>query len=488
MKLYLRFFIILTIVLLLGCNPPDPEISRPNLLYIIVDEMREMAMSCSGDPNINTPGLDSLAAQGMRFTRMYTPNPVCSPARASIHTGLYPHNAGMPHNGYHLRETAPTLAEVLQQAGYTTGHIGKWHLNGEPSTTSREDKESYKLIKKEWSVDSYYGYVDPESHRGFEYWAGFEHGHQYFGSRYWEKEYKPILLPEGEYEPDVQTDLAIQFIKNNRSENWYLDLNYGTPHFPLVRENAKAEDLALFDTAKIILRPNVPPQFANEARESLAIYYAMIHNLDENIQKLMKALKEEGLFENTLIIFTSDHGDMMLSHGQHYKRRPQEESSRVPFIVCYPPAVKPGLVSERYLNLVDIYPSILEMLNVDAPPNEGLSFSPLLKGISDEEIHSSIYMGSAWFGGRDYDLGLHAKSPWRAVRTKDHMMAFLKTSDSQFDAIQLFDMNADPFQMNNLVDDPAYIDIKKVLTEELDAWRRKTGDAEVQKLKLPDWE
>ncbi len=472
---------------LFGCKSSEPSPSKPNLLYIIVDEMREISMSCTGDPNIRTTGLDSLAASGILFTRMYTPNPVCSPTRASIHTGLYPHNAGMPHNGYHLRETAPTLADVLLKAGYETGHIGKWHLDGESSRFSVLDKESFKPLKREWSDPASYGYVDSVSHRGFKYWAGFEHGHQYFGSRYWGNEHKAILLPEGKYEPDVQTELAIQFIKNNRDKTWYLDLNFGTPHFPLIKENVKPSDLALFDPDSLILRSNIPPSFETEAREILAIYYGMIHNIDENIQKLLSALKEEDLLENTLIVFTSDHGDMMLSHGQHYKRRPQEESSRVPFIVSYPGKVKSHSVANQYLSLVDVFPTLLEMLNVEAPVNEGQSFVPILTGNSEEDIHSSIYMGGAWFGCRDYDPGLHSKSPWRAVRTKDYMMSFLKTSESKLEAVQLFDMNSDPYQMNNLVIDPAFDDVKRHLSHELDYWRRRTGDSEVQKLKLPEW-
>ena len=487
MKLIPGVYVLAILVLGFGCRAPEPGPSKPNLLYIIVDEMREISMSCTGDPNIRTSGLDSLAASGMRFTRMFTPNPVCSPTRASIHTGLYPHNAGMPHNGYHLRETAPTLAEVLQKAGYETGHIGKWHLDGESSRFSEESKESFKPLKKECTHPASYGYVDSSSHRGFKYWAGFEHGHQYFGSRYWGKEHKAIFLPEGKYEPDVQTDLAIQFIKSKRDKTWYLDLNFGTPHFPLLEENVKPADLALFDPGRLILRKNVPASFEAEAREMLAIYYAMIHNIDENIQKLLAALKEEGLLENTLIVFTSDHGDMMLSHGQHFKRRPQEESSRVPFIISYPGLIKARSVANQYLSLVDVFPTLLELLNVEAPVNEGESFAPILTGKSEAEIHSSIYMGGAWFGCRDYDPGLHSKSPWRAVRTKNYMMSFLKTSNSKLEAVQLFDMNQDPFEMNNLVEDPDFNEVKKELTKELDRWRRRTGDSEVGKLKLPHW-
>ncbi len=461
-------------------NQPIP---RPNLLYIVVDEMREMAMSCSGDINIQTPGLDHLAAEGARFTHMYSPYPVCSPTRASIHTGLFPHNAGVPHNGYHLRETVTTLSEVLFRVGYSTGHIGKWHLEGVDSPTAQEDKNSFLPHRPEWS-NADYAYVPSTNHRGFQYWAGFETGHQYFGSRYWEKDHEPIYIPKGVYEPDYQTDQAIAFIEKNRDKSWYLDLNFGTPHFPLVKENVKVADLSLFDPEKIQLRPNVPIKFASEAREQLAIYYAMIHNIDQNIAKLLDKLDELNLTENTIVIFTSDHGDMMLSHGQHYKRRPMEESSRVPFIIRYPAKIQAGKIAGQYLTLVDVFPTILDLIEVKKPCNEGKSFLKVLNTNFLDEIHQSIYLGCYWFGCRDYDPGLHLKMPWRAVHTKDYMMAFLKTDGNTVKPVQLFDMNKDPYQMNNLIDSAGYKSVKEDLRREFLKWRNKTGDSEFGKIKL----
>lgn len=469
-----------------SCDRVTSDSGRPekkaNLLYIVVDEMREMAMSCSGDENIQTRALDKLAAEGARFTRMYTPYPVCSPARASIATGHFPHNAGVPHNGYRLRENISTLAEVLAAAGYSTGHIGKWHLSGEDSPYAEEDIASFAPHRPEWSVANY-PYVDPANYRGFQYWAGFEHGHQYFGSRYWEKDHEPRYLPEGVFEPDFQTDQALAYIENNADKSWYLEIDFGTPHFPLVEENVKAEDLALFDPAKMKLRPNVPAEFAEEARQQLAIYYAMIYNLDRNVERLLQKLDDLDLTENTLIVFTSDHGDMMLSHGQHYKRRPQEESSRIPFIMRYPARIPAGTVAGQYLTLVDVFPTILDLLDVPHPCNEGQSFIDVATGKSTSEIHRSIYLGCAWFGCRDYDPGLHAKRPWRAVRTKDYMMAFLKNGNT-LQPVQLFDMNKDPYQMNNLIDSAGYDDVKAELASELFAWRDKTGDSEFGRVKL----
>ena len=467
-----------------GLKAKAEKIKRPNLLYIVVDEMREMAMSCSGDLNIQTPALDRLAAGGARFTHMYTPNPVCSPSRASIQTGLFPHNAGVPHNGYHLRETVTTLAEVLSKVGYSTGHIGKWHLDGGDSPYAQEDKNSFMPHRSEWNIGDDYAYVPSSNHRGFQYWAGFETGHQYFGSRYWEKNHEPKYIPKGVYEPDYQTDQALAFIEKNRDKPWYLDLSFGTSHFPFVKENVKAGDLSLFDPDKIQLRPNVPAKFASDARQQLAIYYAMIHDIDQNVAKLLDKLDELNLTNNTIVIFTSDHGDMMLSHGQHFKRRPQEESSRIPFVIRYPAKIHPRKIAGQYLTLVDAFPTILDLLEVEKPCNEGVSFLKVLNSNYSDEIHQSIYLGCAWFGCRDSDPGLHSKMPWRAIRTKDYMMAFLKTSVNTVKPVQLFDMNKDPYQMNNLIDTASYDVVKGNLTKELFKWRNKTGDSEFGKIKL----
>ncbi len=131
----------------------------PNLLMIHCDEMRGMAMSCSGDPNVSTPNIDRLASQGLVFSRAFTPDPVCSPARSSMLTGRMPHNTGVTRNNEHLRESVSVLSEETRAAGYMTGHIGKWHVHGG------------------YSGPTAYRHVHRSGQRGFDYWAGYEHGH-----------------------------------------------------------------------------------------------------------------------------------------------------------------------------------------------------------------------------------------------------------------------------------------------------------------------
>jgi arylsulfatase A-like enzyme len=283
--------------------------SVPNLLYIVCDEMREMAMSCSGNPNIQTPNLDRLAASGFRSTRMYTTSPVCCPARATMQTGMYPHNAGFPdyNNGMHLREDVPTIAEILSERGYQTCHIGKWHLNGKKLSPGNR-------------------YVPPEYHRGYEEWLGFEHGHDYFGSVHYAKDDTQILPPGNQYEPDFQTDRAVQFIETNARRPWMMHLSWGPPHFPLTQVNVPADVLATFDPEALTLRGNVDAgQLPRTARMELAIYYAMIRNLDTNLGRLLDTLDELSIRDKTIIVFTSDHGDKWLGcrplGGNHVKNQ-----------------------------------------------------------------------------------------------------------------------------------------------------------------------
>ncbi len=440
---------------------------HPNLLFVYADQMREMAMSCSGDPNLATPNMDRLAAEGVRFSRMYTPSPLCSPARSSLMTGLYPHNAGVSNNNMHLREDVRCIAEITAEAGYRTGHIGKWHLHGnfDPPRLSE------------------YACVPPEHHRGFKYWAGFEHGHKYFQSSYCTDTGDKISIPQGLYEPDAQTDLAIKFIKKNAAAPWHLDLSWGPPHFPL--EDVKPEDLARHKPEDVRLRPNVPPAFQEQARRDLCHYYAMIENLDWNLGRLLSTLDDLGLRRHTIVVFTADHGDMMLSHGQHYKRRPQEESSKVPLLIRYPEKISANRVCGEIVSLVDVVPTVLGLMELDAPAVDGVSFAGWLRKAARFPRRQAVFMECPKLGCRDYDPGLFARAPWRAVRTRQYKAVFLKITQSTAQLVQLFDLSRDPYEMKNLAQSSQHPSIRHELTRDIISWMRRTGDEEFIGLEFP---
>ena len=438
-----------------------------NLLFVMCDEMREMAMGVAGDPNVRTPNMDRLAYEGVRMTRAFTPSPVCSPARASIHTGLYPHNAGMGYrNNNHLREDAPTLAEHLRANGYDTGHIGKWHLNGKALTI---DKRC----------------VPPEHHRGFDYWSGYEHGELYYDLPYYEASREPIQPAPGQYEPDLQTDKAIAFIKGHRGDKWYLDLSWSPPHFPLTADNVPPEFLARYDPSSIVLRDNVPEAQQVEAREMLAVYYAMIENLDTNLGRLLDVLGETEQENSTVVVFTSDHGDMLLSHGWHYKRRIHEESLRVPFLIRCPGVVPAGRTLDGLASLVDTVPSLLDLLCLPPLETEGVSLAPYWLGQSPDTPRDAVFAGCAWLGCREYG-GRHFKSPWRGVRTERYACTFLKVDDTA-QCVELYDLDDDPLEYDNLAVAPASLEALPLLNEVrslLSAHLKETNDTDFLELKL----
>lgn len=430
----------------------------PNLLFIMCDEMREMAMSCSGDPNLKTPNLDRLAASGFRGTSTYTTSPVCCPARASMQTGYYPHNVGFPNygNGHHLREDIPTIGEFLSAKGYHTAHIGKWHLNGKKLSPGNR-------------------YVPAAYHRGYREWLGYEHGDNFFGSVHYSKDDTPILPPDKQYEPDFQTDHALRFIEKNAHRPWMMHLSWNPPHFPLTADNVPADALAAFDADAIRLRDNVPEGgLIGAQRLELAVYYAMITRLDKNLGRLLDKLDALGLREKTIVLFTSDHGDMLYSHGNIYKRRPQEESSRVPFIIRYPGVIAAGQVSEEPMSLVDVPGSLTELMGLKPMQTEGVSFVAHWKGDAPVGPRDAVFMGCQWLGCRSAG-GNHVKRPWRAVRTRSHMACWLRDGKGPR-LVHLFDVSQDPFQLHDLRNDGSRSELVAELKRMLQDHLKKTKD------------
>ena len=210
-----------------------PAARSPNILFLFPDQMRGQAMGCMGDTNVKSPNLDRLASEGMLFRNTFANTPVCCPARAVILTGKYAHANGMVANDLRLRESEITLAEILRDAGYRTGFIGKWHLDGGPRMP---------------------GWVPPGSRRqGFEFWAANEVNHNHFDSQYFRDSEQPI--PIKTFEPEVWTDLGIEFLRESQKDGrpFFLTLQMGPPHDPY---RAPEPYLAMYDPVKLTLRPN----------------------------------------------------------------------------------------------------------------------------------------------------------------------------------------------------------------------------------------
>jgi arylsulfatase A-like enzyme len=294
-------------------------------------------------------------------------------------------------------------------------------------------------------------------------WAAYNFHHRYFDTYYHTNSTRRIVI-EG-YEPDGQTDLAIQWLCENRNpaKPFALFLSYGTPHDPWDIDNVPKEYYELFSKVIFSLPSNYLPdndphadrwgQLDSKGRELLGewmrVYYAMTANLDRNVGRLLTVLHESGLRENTMIVFTSDHGEMFGAHGRRAKNIFYEEAIRIPFLIRWPMRVPTGLVTDACLNTPDIMPTLLSLMSLPIPEKvEGMDLSHCALGQPGPEPDAAFLQGmgctAAWEDGHE----------WRGMRSKQYTYAIYGSDGSEV----LFDHRADPYQMRNLVDNPEYAD------------------------------
>ena len=412
----------------------DPQ-KKPNVVFIFADQFRNCSLGCMGAAEVKTPHFDELASQGMLFTDAVSGYPLCTPYRAMLLTGRYGTSTGMVSNEIELPSGEVTIAETFKQQGYKTGFIGKWHLekNHDP-------------------------FVPKEHRHGFDFWASRNLGGEYFDSFYCAD--TPDQIPIPGYEMDGQTDIAIDFMKKNTQSPFFLMLAWRAPHPPI---GAPSKYEKMYDAARLTQRPNVPRDM--DLRADLVKYYGMITNLDDNMGRIMKALDDMGIADDTIICFSSDHGDMFGSQGLRGKNVPYEESVNVPFIMRYPRAIKPGQKTDCMINSVDVMPTLLSMCGVPIPRGvQGHDLSPVILGKDDTKPEAVLLQ-------RIIDVGNKANAEWRGVRTAQY--TYTRTREK---AWLLFDNEKDPYQKNNLVNKPEYKAVQDKLEAQLQAMMKKIGD------------
>lgn len=446
--------LILVLNVFLACNPKTEKVvertkkTPPNVLILLTDQWRAQATGYAGDPNAQTPHLDSLAAMSVNFKNAVSGMPVCSPFRASLLTGQRPLTHGVFMNDVQLDTNAVTMGKIFSKAGYDTGYIGKWHLDGHGRLQ----------------------FIPPGARRqGFDFWRGNECTHNYNESVYYENDDPNRKIWE-DYDTFNQTDAAIRFMNNQKESDspFLMVVSYGTPHAPY--HTAPEEYRNRFDPDKIILHENVPDSLKMRAKKDLAGYYAHISALDDMVGKVIENLKESGQLENTILVFTSDHGDLLGSHGAYKKQQPYEESARVPMLFYIPEKLKIAVEEkDALMNSEDILPTILGLCNIPIPNSvEGINYRPYLEGkeqLGEAALLTCVQPFGQWnkveHGGREY----------RAIKTKQHTYARdLKG------AWLLFDNEKDPYQMNNLVDQAQYASLQNDLDKQLSERLRETGD------------
>ncbi|HQP99011.1 MAG TPA: sulfatase-like hydrolase/transferase [bacterium] len=411
---------------------------QPNILFVFADQMRAQEMGCAGHPTVRTPRLDRMASEGVRFVNAVSACPVCTPYRAALLSGCYPLTTGMFLNDLRMPTNIPTVGTVLRDEGYHMGYIGKWHLDG----TNR-------------------GVFTPPGPRrqGFDdFWAVANCTHDYMKAYLYRDTPEPIWL--NGYEPDVQTDIAMEFLDAAPPDRPFcLFVSYGTPHNPY---ELMPEEYKIYRPEDIQPRPNCP----KPSLKDIAGYCSHITALDRNMGRLLDAIDQRGLAEDTLVVFTSDHGDMLGSHGQQRKQRPWDESICVPFLIRQPGHVPAGIKSEAIINTPDIMPTLLSLCGAEIPPHvQGEDLSKVWTGHSRNAPTSALTACYVAFSeGKNFP-------EWRCVRTNRHSLV-----RNRLGSWMLFDNREDPYQMNNLIESPGHSEIRSRLEKDLERWLERTGD------------
>ena len=448
---------------------------RPNIVYVFADQLRYDALGCTGNAQAQTPNIDRFAKSAAAFTNAVVNTPVCTAYRASFMTGKHTTSHGMVINELRMNPNQRGLGHMLTDAGYNTSYIGKWHLYANELGAHYEARNSF---------------VPRGPHRlGFEgEWKAFNFHHENFSppAYYHEETPDKLTYGPGEYEATVQTDQAIDFIaraaRDPEGKPFSLILSYGPPHDPWGPDNVPERFWRMFENERF---PN-PPNYRNEddapyndkwaglspaERDELESwrrgYFAQVASLDAEFGRLMAALDGSGQAENTIVVFTSDHGEMFGAHGRRAKLIFYEEAAHVPFIVRWPGHIPAGSLPDVCLSTVDILPTLagLAQLPVSSAV-EGIDVSQTVLGQGGVEPEFALLQGcgatAIWEDGHE----------WRAIRDKRFTYGVFRIDGKEC----LFDRLADPFQMTNLADDPAFADVKQGLKSAMAERMASIGD------------
>ena len=441
--------------------------NRPNLIYVFADQLRFSSVGFNGDAYAKTPELDEIAQQCVNMENTVSGHPVCAPYRASLLTGKYTTKTGMVINEIRINQNHRTFANVLTENGYETCYIGKWHLYAAQLGHHFDVKNSYIPKGERLGFDDFF--------------AGYNFHHKYYAPyAYYHLDSPEKIYCQG-YEPDYQTDMAIDHINRlaKSDKPFAMFLSIGTPHDPWTKDNVPQEYYDLFSDTDFPLPPNYSskndkyadmwakfnPGARGKLNEQKRVYYAMVANLSKNIGKLYDAIGKAGIADNTIFVFTSDHGEMQGSHGRHAKNIFYDEAVRVPFLIKWGDNLKNGKNSTA-MNTVDIMPTLLSMMSLPIPDTvEGIDISKsIIDGIQIDNPCLMMGTGPTAIYGNGYE--------WRALRTDRYTYAKYLRDDSEY----LFDNINDPYQMNNLISNPDYAVIRSQMTGILIKKMNDAGD------------
>lgn len=465
---------------------------KPNLLYIFADQWRRQSTGFMDANQVVTPRIDALAQESTILTQAISACPLCSPYRGSLFTGKYPLSTGVYTNcktglEITLKDDELSLGRLLKESGYATGYVGKWHLDV-PET----NHTPYPLSgAKNWDAFTPPG---PKRH-GFDFWYAYGADDSHFTPHYWKDTPEQICV--NEWSVTHETSVAMDYITQHATEPFALFISYNPPHSPY--DLVPDRYLDLYKDQKVNFRANVttstfgyhthePQTYTKDALEIMTKqYYAAITGVDEHIGHLVDCLKANGIYDDTLIVITSDHGDMMGSHGLMAKHVWYEESVGVPFILHWKNGTLKPMHSDVVLDTTDIMPTLLDLLSLSKPATiEGTSIAPYLVA-SEQSLDTSEKLGFLCaFPGRDVfqqafdEAGLDPKAfGWRGVRAKDYtyVIELGYYPECQTPKRYLYDLKNDPYQLSPV--DPksnCYKEIAPLLETKLKQWLTSQKD------------
>ncbi len=473
---------------------------RPNLLFIFTDQQRRDTMACYGNDWIETPNLNALAERSYIFENAYVTQPICTPSRSSIMTGLYPHTSGLTANNIPLKPETKAFVEMLPEGAYHTGYFGKWHLGDE--ITKQHGFDEWRSFE-----DNYRRYYSkPEylelysDYHHFLVANGFQPDAEKVGKKVFDRN-TAASLPEQFTKARFLGAEAADFIQRNSENPFALFVNFLEPHSPY---HGPLD--CLYDPFDMPVGPHfleMPPSGASlrhrrtaamfKGREHLkteddwralrAKYMGNVTLVDRAVGDIMKALKESGVADNTIVVFTSEHGDMMGDHHILAKSVFYEEAISVPLLVSLPGQKDDSRRIGGRFSQVDLAPTLLELMGCDAPSDiDGVSRASVF---SDSVALRDNDVFIEWHGGIDKpgpkvelkgateeDIQRAVNASWRTIVSREGW----KLNASSDDRCELYDLKNDPYERNNLIDDAGWQPCIKELMERIRKWQTETGD------------
>lgn len=425
--------------------------NKPNIVFILADQLRASALSIYDEKNINTPNIDKLAEQGVVYENSISNCPVCTPYRAMLLTGKYPQTTGHIINFVNTRYDEIGWGDIYKKAGYSTGYVGKWHLH----------TGSFPTV-----TDAIDFVPEGRSRLGFDYFRAYNFHMNYFNGSIATNDWHCENW-EG-YETKGLMKYVDEFIDSANKENPFC--LFVSPHQPHVTPNKYAPEHYYEKLGDIELPPNVPDEYKEESTQMYRHYLAMTLAFDEMVGDIDKKLTEHGLNDNTIVVVTSDHGTQGGSHNIHpwSKKMPWEESIHTPFIMRWPKKLEAGTRNDTVFGAADILPSFMSMCGIDLSIEfEGNDLSEkLLSNTQNDEDEDVFIMNFI----NDYDYATDGNE-WRGVRTKRYTYA--KWLDGRE---ILYDNQKDKYQQENLVECSSYKEIKDKLQKRMLEYMKEYND------------